>query len=42
MMVAAWQVHEVVKLLVGVPHVLRARLILMDAEYGEFSEIALP
>lgn len=41
MMVAAWQIHEVIKLLVGVGHVLRARLLLMDAEYGEFGEIHL-
>ena len=41
MMVAAWQIHEVIKLLVGAKHVLRARLLLMDAEYGEFGEIEL-
>ena len=41
MMVAAWQIHEVIKLLVGNVHLLRARLLLMDAEYGEFSEIEL-
>jgi molybdopterin-synthase adenylyltransferase len=41
MMVAAWQIHEVIKLLVGVEHILRDRLLLMDAEYGEFSEIQL-
>lgn len=41
MMVAAWQVHEVVKLLVGSEHTLRARLLLMDAEHGEFGEIEL-
>ena len=41
MMVAAWQIHEVIKLLLGAKHVLRARLLLMDAEYGEFDEIRL-
>jgi hypothetical protein len=41
MMVAAWQIHEVVKLLVGSEHTLRARLLLMDAEHGEFGEIEL-
>lgn len=41
MMVAAWQIHETIKLLVGVGHVLSARLLLMDAEFGEFGEIEL-
>jgi len=41
MMVAAWQIHEVIKLLVGAKHILHARLLVMDAEYGEFGEIEL-
>lgn len=41
MMVAAWQIHEVIKLLLGVQHTLRSRLLMMDAEYGEFGEIEL-
>ncbi|MHB1295544.1 MAG: HesA/MoeB/ThiF family protein [Anaerolineae bacterium] len=39
MMVAAWQIHEVVKLLVGQGEVLRHRVLLMDAEFGTFTEI---
>jgi len=31
MMVAAWQVHETVKLLVGKGELLRGRMLLMDA-----------
>ncbi|HHX42400.1 MAG TPA: HesA/MoeB/ThiF family protein [Chloroflexi bacterium] len=41
MMVAAWQIHEVIKLLIGAEHILRARLLMMDAEFGEFGEIEL-
>lgn len=41
MMVAAWQVQEVVKLLVGQGELLRGRVLVMDGEYGEVSEIHL-
>jgi molybdopterin/thiamine biosynthesis adenylyltransferase len=34
MMVAAWQIQEVVKILLGVGRPLRNRLLFMDAEYG--------
>ncbi|MCL5039181.1 MAG: HesA/MoeB/ThiF family protein [Firmicutes bacterium] len=34
-MVAAWQVHEVVKILLGKGQTLRHRLLIMDAESGE-------
>lgn len=34
MMVAAWQVQEVMKLLLGQGELLRNRMILMDAEWG--------
>jgi molybdopterin/thiamine biosynthesis adenylyltransferase len=34
MMVASWQVQEVVKILLGVGKPLRNRLLFMDAEYG--------
>ncbi|MHB0857014.1 MAG: HesA/MoeB/ThiF family protein [Anaerolineae bacterium] len=39
MMVAAWQVHEVVKLLTGQGEVLRNRTLIMDAEFGTWTEI---
>jgi len=42
MMVAAWQVHEVVKVLLGQGAPLRHRLLVLDAEFGEVSEIRLP
>jgi molybdopterin/thiamine biosynthesis adenylyltransferase len=35
MMAAAWQVQEVIKLLVGKGELLRDRLLLMDAEQGD-------
>lgn len=41
MMVAAWQVQEVIKLLTGQGALLRGRILLMDAAYGEVSEIQL-
>lgn len=41
MMVAAWQVHETVKALVGGGSLIRGRLLLMDAEWGEVGEIHL-
>jgi molybdopterin/thiamine biosynthesis adenylyltransferase len=39
MMVAAWQAQEVIKLLLGVGEVLRHRLLVLDAEYGEVTDI---
>lgn len=39
-MVAAWQVHEVVKVLLGRGQPLRRRLLIMDAESGEVRIIA--
>jgi len=41
MMVAAWEIQETIKLLVGQGEVLRGRVLLMDAEFGEISEIQL-
>ena len=41
MLVAAWQLHEVVKLLCGSGSLLRNRLLVIDAEFGEFTEILL-
>ncbi|NLG29007.1 MAG: HesA/MoeB/ThiF family protein [Chloroflexi bacterium] len=41
MLVAAWQLHEVVKLLCGSGSLLRNRLLVIDAEFGEFTEIQL-
>ena len=41
MMVSAWQIQEVVKFLVGRGDLLRNRLLMMDAESGEVSEIRL-
>jgi len=38
MMVASWQIQEVVKVILGVGRPLRNRLLFMDAEYG-FTEI---
>ncbi len=35
MMVAAWQVHEVVKVLTGTGSILRGRMLLMDASVGD-------
>jgi molybdopterin/thiamine biosynthesis adenylyltransferase len=35
MMVAAWQVHETVKVLTGTGDILRGRLLLMDASVGD-------
>lgn len=35
MMVAAWQVHEVVKVLTGKGSLLRGRMLLMDASVGD-------
>ena len=41
MMVAAWQVHETVKLLTGQGSVLRNRLLLMDAFAGDVRILSL-
>ena len=41
MMVAAWQIQEVVKAIVGQGVLLRDRLLFFDAEHGEVSEIHL-
>jgi len=38
MMVASWEVHEVIKLLLGKGDLIRDRMLLMDAEAG-FAEI---
>jgi hypothetical protein len=35
MMVAAWHVHETVKVLTGKGELLRNRLLLMDASVGD-------
>jgi len=34
MMVAAWQIQEVIKILLGTGELLRNRLLFMDAESG--------
>ena len=41
MMVAAWQVHETVKLLVGKGELLRGRMLLMDAFSNDARVLAL-
>lgn len=41
MMVAAWQIHEVVKLIIGKGELLRHRMLLLDAESGTVDEIAI-
>jgi len=41
MMVAAWQIHEVVKLIIGRGELLRHRMLLLDAESGTVDEIAI-
>ena len=41
MMIASWQVQEVVKLLVGEGELIRNRLLVLDAEYGDVTEIRL-
>lgn len=41
MLVAAWQTHEVVKLLTGRGTPIRNRLLVLDAEFGEVTEIRL-
>jgi molybdopterin/thiamine biosynthesis adenylyltransferase len=41
MMVAAWQVHETIKLLVGKGELLRGRMLLMDAYSNDVRVLAL-
>ena len=41
MMIAAWQIHEVVKLIVGRGELLRNRLLLFDAEAGTMDLLRL-
>ena len=41
MMISAWQIQEVVKLLTGQGELIRHRMLLMDAEAGEVTEISL-
>ncbi|MBC7234495.1 MAG: HesA/MoeB/ThiF family protein [Chloroflexi bacterium] len=39
MMVSAWQIQEVVKLVTGQGRLLRGRMLVMDAQLGEVTEI---
>lgn len=41
MMISAWQIQEVVKLIVGQGELLRHRMLLLDAESGQVSEVRL-
>lgn len=41
MMISAWQIQEVVKVLLGEGSLLRGRLLVMDAESGDVTEIQL-
>ena len=41
MMIAAWEIQEVIKLLLAQGEPLRERMLVMDAEFGEVSEIRL-
>ena len=41
MMVAAWQVHETVKMLVGIGDLLRGRMLFIDAMSGEVHVLGL-
>ena len=41
MMISAWQIQEVVKILLGQGDLLRSRLLVMDAESGDVTEIQL-
>jgi len=41
MMVSAWQAQEVVKLLTGQGELLRNRMLLMDARFGQVTEVRL-
>jgi len=42
MMIAAWQIQEVVKIIVGQGSLLRGRALIMDAEFGDITEIQVP
>ncbi len=41
MMISAWEIHEVVKLITGRGQPLRNRLLILDAEHGEMTELTL-
>ncbi len=41
MMVAAWQVHETIKILLGQGELLRGRMLFMDASIGDTSILKL-
>jgi len=41
MMVAAWQIHEVIKLLAACGKPLRHRMLFMDGETGTIDSLAL-
>lgn len=41
LMVAAWQIHETIKLLLGIGQPLRHRLLMMDAESGSVEVLQL-
>jgi molybdopterin/thiamine biosynthesis adenylyltransferase len=41
MMISAWQVQEVVKLITGKGQLLRKRMLILDAEIGQVTEIGL-
>jgi molybdopterin/thiamine biosynthesis adenylyltransferase len=41
MMIAAWEIQEVIKLLLAQGEPLRGRMLVMDAEFGEVSEIRI-
>lgn len=41
MMVAGWQVQEVVKVLLGIGAPIRGRVLVMDTEWGDITEITL-
>ncbi len=41
MMLAAWQAHEVVKVILGTGELVRRRLLIMDAEFGDVTHLDL-
>jgi len=41
MMIAAWEIQEVIKILVGQGDLVRNRVLVMDAEHGDVAEIHL-
>jgi len=41
MMIAAWEIQEVIKFLLAQGEPLRGRMLVMDAEFGEVSEIRI-